>query len=233
MKKNVVLLASLFMSVLAFAQNQNIKEIEVNAPYLKGEVFSSANEFIKNGVQYPAASKNAGLQGTYVIQFTVNSDGTLSEFNTVNSISAEIDEEVKRVLFVTNGKWTPGKVNGNPVAMTSEVSVEFKLNNNQDFIALAKRYLNNGNKLLFHKNNPKKALRHYKKASTLLPYEKTTLALIGLAEFELGNDKEAKEAWNRMAAIDANENDDGFPFKLTAKSENLKGYEELIQRLNG
>lgn len=227
MKKSVVLLAGLLIAVISIAQNQKMDAIHVTPPTFRCELFKSINDLLTNGVQYPAESKNAGLQGTEVIRFTVTVDGKLSDFHVVNSVSAEIDQEVIRVLQVSNGKWTPGMVNGNRVDMGKEVFVVFKLKPSENFVAQAKSCLEKANEMLFVKNNPEKAMKYYNRGITLLPDEKTLLSMRALCNYKLGNEVEASSDWERIAGNSTNSIINEYP----EEAASFEKYEELSQKL--
>jgi len=200
MKKIVIFLVGFLTAVVSVAQTE-MDEIKVTAPVFKGEFYESITALLNSGVEYPSEAKNAGFQGTAVIDFTVNMDGRLSDFKIINSIAPEIDQEIIRVLQTTEGKWIPGTANGEAVNMEKEVAVAFKLHSNVDFVAKAKRYLHKANEMMFAKNNPAKALKYYDRGITFLPYEEVLLAMRGLCNYELGNEEEARMDWERIVDI--------------------------------
>jgi TonB family protein len=74
------------------------------------------NDFLLSGIEYPVESLKAGDEGTEVIQFVVTPKGNVTDIVVINSVSEIIDLEVKRILEITSGMWTPGAVNGEPVS---------------------------------------------------------------------------------------------------------------------
>ena len=223
MKTVVFIAASLFIAAITVAQ-EPMEEIRVTAPTFKVGFYESIDDLLVNGVEYPAESRNAGLQGTAVIDFTVSVDGKVSDFQVINSISPEIDDEIIRVLQMTNGKWNPGTTNGNPAEMEKEVAVSFKLNPQVDFVAKAKNYLEKANELLFIKNNPSKAIKYYNMGVNFLPYEEVLLAMRGFCNLEMGNEEQARNDWERMAAISAT----SLITELALESEVFEGYKEFL-----
>ena len=54
--------------------------------------------YLVNAIKYPEAAQNVGVEGTVVVGFTVNADGTLSDFKVVKSVSPELDAELSVLL---------------------------------------------------------------------------------------------------------------------------------------
>lgn len=231
MKTSVIFFAIMLTAVIAFGQEQKLNEIKVTAPQFQSEFFHSANDFLEHSVEFPAKSKNAGLQGTEVIQFTVTTEGQITDFMVINSVSPEIDLEVIRILEVTSGKWTPGTVNGEPVAMTKEVSVDFKNNPATNFTELANNHLQKGNQALFVKNQPEKALKHFNRGINFLPNDETLLAVRGLCKYNLGDENGAKHDWDRLKVLAERNGTSTEIENLAIIPQNTREYEELLRAL--
>jgi hypothetical protein len=157
--KNLVVLAGMLISITTSAQNHNLSEIEITVPQFQSDRYESLNDFLSSCMEFPRASASCRLQGTEVVKFTVSPDGEPGNFTIENSICPEIDEEVIRVLESTSGKWYPGFVNGEPVAMERKVSITFKLHASVDFVEMAKSYLKRGNRMLFVRGKPRQAVK--------------------------------------------------------------------------
>jgi TonB family protein len=231
MKTSVIFFAMMLTASVAFGQEQKLNEIKVTAPQFQSEIFHSANDFLEISVEFPAKSKNAGLQGTEVIQFTVTTDGQITDFMVINSVSPEIDREVIRILEVTNGKWAPGTVNGEPVAMKKEVSVDFKNNPATNFAELANKHLQKGNQALFVKDQPEKALKHFNQGINFLPNDEALLAMRGLCKYKLGDETGAKHDWNRLKVLAERNGTTTEIENLAIIPENTREYEELLRAL--
>jgi tetratricopeptide (TPR) repeat protein len=231
MKTSVIFFSMLLTASVAFGQEQKLNEIKVTAPQFRNEIFHSANDFLEHSVEFPAKSKNAGLQGTEVIQFTVTTEGQVTDFMVINSVSTEIDLEVIRILEVTNGKWTPGTVNGEPVAMTKEVSVVFKNNPATNFAELANKHLQKGNQALFVKNQPEKALKYFNRGITLLPNDETLLVVRGLCKYKLGDETGASRDWDRFKVLAERNGTTTEIENLAIIPENTREHVELLRAL--
>ncbi len=82
--------------------------------------------YLVNAIKYPEAAQNVGVEGTVVVGFTVNADGTLSDFKVVKSVSPELDAEALRVIKAMPA-WSPAIVDGKTVACSYVLPVSFKL----------------------------------------------------------------------------------------------------------
>jgi periplasmic protein TonB len=87
-------------------------------------------EFIYKNIKYPAIARENGVEGTAVITFVVEKDGTVSDARIVRDIGAQCGQEALRVVNLMNSqsiKWTPGKQRGRPVRVQFNLPVRFKL----------------------------------------------------------------------------------------------------------
>ena len=93
-------------------------------------------EFIYNNVHYPAIAQKNGIEGTVVIQFMVEKDGSLTGARIVRDIGGQCGEEALRVVNLMNQqgmKWIPGKQMGRPVRVQMNIPVRFKLDEPAQF----------------------------------------------------------------------------------------------------
>ncbi len=230
MKKTIFLAISMLIAAFAFGQKQNLDEFKVTAPQYGSFHYESLNDFINTAIEYPADAKKIGMQGTVVVGFTVMPEGKIKDFEVVNSVCHSLDNEVIRTLAVTDGKWNPGTVDGEPAEMYREVSVVFRTSENVDFIEMAREYIAKGNDLLFYKNQPKKALKFFDKGITLLPNEEALLASRSLCRYEMGDMDGAARDWARIKLL-TQINEAETNFKLAEKYKAMKGYEQMLTEL--
>lgn len=231
MKTKIIIAISMLITAFASGQNRDLQEIKVTAPQFRSDLFQNLNDFLLSGIEYPVESKKAGDEGTVVIQFAVTPKGNITDIMVINSVSEIIEEEVIRVLEITNGMWNPGNVNGEPVAMKKEISVVFKISEKSDFVAKAKHYLESGNKLLFVQKRPEKALKYFDKSITLLPNEETLLVVRGLCKYEIGDFAGAKLDWEKLKPGTDKNSAESF-IKTVANYSQLSGYSELMTVVN-
>jgi len=72
-------------------------------------------DFIKKNYKTPDVPN---LKGQVVVSFTINEDGTISDFKIVKDLKHGTGEELIRVLKLTSGKWTPAIKEGKKVKTT-------------------------------------------------------------------------------------------------------------------
>lgn len=103
--------------------------------------------YLASNVHYPEAAQKAGTEGTVALQFTVNTDGSLSDFEVLKSVSPELDDEALRVAR-SMPAWTPGlSEDGRPVSCTYALPIKFKLapSTKGNNVAVAGSYKKSGN----------------------------------------------------------------------------------------
>jgi tetratricopeptide (TPR) repeat protein len=233
--KNILFLVGFLISINITGQNQKQEQDATVQPRLNIEesiyIGESINEFLSRNVQYPKKSIDANIQGTEIIQFTVSPEGRLTKYKVLNSLGPEIDKEMFRVLKLTNGKWKPGTANGEAVAMVQEVSVNFLLYPAEFIVAWANDYLQKGNKWMFAKHNPRKAIYFYNKGITLLPNNETLLAARGLCKYKIGDQKGANRDWERLNVLAKRNEIVPKQEELVEKSDNSQIYNEITKAL--
>lgn len=105
---------------------QNISESKPDVlaqyPGGEGEMF----KYLASNIKYPEAAANANHQGRTVVQFTVKSDGSLSDFEITQSSYPELDAEAIRVIS-SMPAWTPAQADGKAVASFYTLPIQFKL----------------------------------------------------------------------------------------------------------
>ena len=235
MKKSVIFLAGMVITMIAAGQNQRTVEEITNTPpefsafqtIVQGKYFETIDNYLINTVEYPQEALNWGMQGTEVIKFVVTPSGEVTNFSVINSVCPEMDAEVIRVLQTTSGLWKPGSINGKTVAMEQEVNVAFKLHSSRDFLSMAKDYLKQGNKLLM-KGSTKKALGYYDKAVTLLPNEVALLAVRGMCRLQQGDADGAAADLKRLKLLGYFDNQHAEDLYTDSSLEDLKVLVENI-----
>lgn len=84
------------------------------------------NEYLKANLTYPKEAKQMGVEGTVIVVFVVNSDGSISDVEILRGIGAGCDEEAIRV--VENApNWTPGYQRDRVINTRMRMPIRFKL----------------------------------------------------------------------------------------------------------
>lgn len=88
-----------------------------------------ANEFSKwvnSHLVYPRIAKNNGIQGRVTVQFTIETDGKVTNVKVIRSVEPSLDAEAVRVIS-SSPKWTPGRSRNKAVPVIYTFPVIFQL----------------------------------------------------------------------------------------------------------
>lgn len=88
-------------------------------------------KFIYTNLKYPADARAHKIEGTAVITFVVEKDGSVSGARIVREIGGGCAEEALRVVNLMNEwdiRWIPGKQEGLPVRVQFNLPIKFTLN---------------------------------------------------------------------------------------------------------
>ncbi len=98
--------------------------VETQPEYVGGTV--AMREFIASHMLYPDEARQKGIEGTTFISFIVNTEGAISEVQSVKGISPECDAEAIRVIKAMPN-WIPGKQDGKTVNVRFVLPIKFAL----------------------------------------------------------------------------------------------------------
>lgn len=84
-------------------------------------------QFIADNIQYPEIAKQEGIEGTVVVSFIVEKDGSVTNPKIIRSPGAGCGKEVLRLVSLMTEKWTPGTQRGQPVRVQFNLPVRFRL----------------------------------------------------------------------------------------------------------
>ena len=88
-------------------------------------------QFVADHIKYPEEAKKAGAYGRVFVGFVVEPDGSLSGFKVLRGIGYGCDEEAVQVVK-SMPKWKPGMHRGEPVRVSYQIPIVFKLEDKQD-----------------------------------------------------------------------------------------------------
>ncbi|MEP0713322.1 energy transducer TonB [Algoriphagus sp.] len=87
---------------------------------------SAWNQYLSKNLKYPTQARRMGIEGSVIVVFVVNTDGSIQDVDVLRGIGGGCDEEAVKV--VSNApKWTPGKQRGRPVRTRMRLPIRFKL----------------------------------------------------------------------------------------------------------
>ncbi|WP_225587091.1 TonB family protein [Algoriphagus sp. Y33] len=104
---------------------EEIFDVVENQPNPQGGM-AGWNNYLSNNLTYPAQARRMGIEGTVIVVFVVNADGSLSDVNVLRGVGGGADEEAIRVVK-NSPDWTPGSQSGVAVNTRMRLPIRFKL----------------------------------------------------------------------------------------------------------
>ncbi|MGN0189956.1 MAG: energy transducer TonB, partial [Candidatus Cryptobacteroides sp.] len=95
-------------------------------PSFMGGDANTFSKWVNERLVYPEIAKENGVQGRVTLQFTVNTDGSVSNVKVLRGVDSSLDKEAVRVVSMSP-KWTPGKQRDRAVKVTYTFPVIFQL----------------------------------------------------------------------------------------------------------
>lgn len=95
-------------------------------PSFQGGDANNFSKWVNQRLVYPEVAKENGVQGRVMLQFTVNTDGTVSNVKVLRGVDPSLDKEAVRVVS-QSPKWSPGKQRDRKVKVTYTFPVIFQL----------------------------------------------------------------------------------------------------------
>lgn len=83
--------------------------------------------FLGENIRYPKTAQEAGTEGLVVLSFVIEKDGTVNDVQVLKKLGMGTDEEAMRVVELMNGKWQPGKQDGQPVPVRYTLPIRFAI----------------------------------------------------------------------------------------------------------
>ncbi len=83
-------------------------------------------EYLGSNIVYPESAKEKGIEGRVLINFIVDTDGSIKSVNVIRGIYEDCDNEAVRVVS-SMPKWKPGKQKGVPVKVSYNLPIKFTL----------------------------------------------------------------------------------------------------------
>jgi periplasmic protein TonB len=119
MKKWAIVLLVIFCKIsVGVAQNNTSDSLKIiEKPDQQAEFqggMGAFGKFLQKNLKYPEVAQKANVSGKIYMEFIVETDGTLTNFNILKSVGFGIDEEAIRVLKLSP-KWIPAKDKGRNV----------------------------------------------------------------------------------------------------------------------
>lgn len=101
------------------------KMADSSPDYYKGE--EALGEFVLSNLEYPDLAIRQNLQGTILMSFIVEPNGTISNLMAEKEFNHLCTQEALRIMRET--KWKPGKKDGKAIRYTTKYPIVFNLKN--------------------------------------------------------------------------------------------------------
>ena len=95
-------------------------------PSFQGGDANQFSKWVNSRLVYPEIAKENGVQGRVTLQFTVETDGTVTKVKVLRGVDPSLDKEAVRVVSMSP-KWKPGKQRDRAVPVTYTFPVIFQL----------------------------------------------------------------------------------------------------------
>jgi TonB family protein len=87
---------------------------------------SGWNQYLGKNLQYPAQARQMGIEGTVIVVFEIQKDGSIRNIEILRGIGGGADEEAVRVVQ-NSPRWEPGRQRGRAVNTRMRLPIRFKL----------------------------------------------------------------------------------------------------------
>ena len=118
--------------------NDNPFDVVEEMPQFPGGA-AALMQYLSKNIRYPEEAHKNNIQGRVIVNFIVETDGSITEAKVTRSIHPLLDAEALRVINAMP-KWNPGMQGGKPVRVKYTVPVTFKLQGN-DVKASEEKYI--------------------------------------------------------------------------------------------
>ena len=108
-------------------KEEEIFQVVENQPEFPGGM-GELMKYLQKNIKYPPICQDQGIQGRVVVQFVVNSDGSIVDPVVIKSVNPHLDKEALRVVSAMP-KWKPGEQRGKKVRVRFTLPVSFRLQN--------------------------------------------------------------------------------------------------------
>lgn len=108
------------------AADEEVFLIVEQMPTFEGGDINTFRQWVQMRVQYPKELQEAGVSGRVIVQFEVDTDGSMVNVRTVGTPDKRLSDQVV-ALVKKAPKWTPGKQRGQAVKVLMTFPIEFKV----------------------------------------------------------------------------------------------------------
>jgi TonB family protein len=98
-------------------------------------------QYVYQRVVYPQEAINENIEGTAVVTFVVEKDGTITQPQIVRDLGGNTGLAALKVVLLMqedNLRWVPGKLDGKPVRVQFNLPIKFKLEDPDPFVLVGR-----------------------------------------------------------------------------------------------
>lgn len=96
-------------------------------PTFMGGDYNNFSKWVFQNLRYPEIPAQNGIQGKVILEFMIDTDGSVRNIRVVRGVDPLLDAEALRVVSMSP-KWTPGLQRGKPAKVIFTFPITFKLN---------------------------------------------------------------------------------------------------------
>jgi TonB family protein len=102
----------------------SFKKVGIKPKFVEGN--DAYNEYLKTNLVYPEIAKKNKIEGTVLINITIDADEKISDLKVLRPLEGSCTEEALR--FVKSmPNWEPGVLKGNKVSVSMDLPIKFKI----------------------------------------------------------------------------------------------------------
>ena len=83
--------------------------------------------YLKGNLTYPRQAQRMAIEGTVLVRFVINTNGSVQDVEVVRSVDPALDKAAVDVIL-NSPEWTPGLHHGRTVRSRMTIPIRFKLN---------------------------------------------------------------------------------------------------------
>ncbi len=102
------------------------RDVDKAPEFFHGDERRFLEQWVYDYLRYPDYSLSQGIQGTVMVSFIVEKDGSVTHVQVVRGVEEDLDQEAVRVVSASP-KWKPGQVSGRKVRVKYTIPIEFRL----------------------------------------------------------------------------------------------------------
>ena len=107
-------------------ETQDFGTVEVKPTFNGGDANGFA-QWIGSQLTYPEECKEEGISGRVVVNFTIGTDGKVTDVKVLRGVHEKLDAEAVRIISMSPD-WTPGMQEGKTVPVSFTIPIMFKVN---------------------------------------------------------------------------------------------------------